>query len=97
MTEDSAFPHYTGNMSNWQAGMTLRDWFAGRAGEPPKEFVAAYKDAHPMGRIRYTYGNSDEDGSLRKHDLRLISEYHASIRSAWAASFADAMMEARKK
>lgn len=92
-----AFPHNIDDTRFKTAGMTLRDWFAGQAGEPPKEFVAAYKDAHPMGRIRYTYGSSDDDGSLRKHDLRLISEYHASIRSAWATSFADAMMEARKK
>lgn len=78
-----------------RSDMTLRDYFAGQAGEPPKEFVDAYKAAHPMGRIRYTYGNSDEDRSSRKHDLRIISEYHASIRSAWATSFADAMLAAR--
>lgn len=90
-----AFPT-DGNILRRQLGMTLRDWFAGQAGEPPNEFVDAYKSAHPIGRIRYTYGNADEDRSSRKHDLRLISEYHASIRSAWAVLYADAMMEARK-
>lgn len=76
---------------------TLRDEFAMIAGDPPSEFVSAYKDANPMGRIQYTYGYADEDRSRRKHDLTLIAKYQADMRAAWALVYADAMMEARKQ
>lgn len=75
---------------------TLRDEFAAFAGEPPSAFVTAYRESVPMGRIRYTYGNPDNDGSARRHDLKVIAEYQANMRAAWAFEFADAMMKVRK-
>lgn len=93
-TGGNAFPY----AAEWgyHDGMSLRDYFAGQAGDPPSEFVKAYREAVPMDRIRYTYGNPDNDGSARRHDKKLISEYQANLRAAWAYVFADAMLEARK-
>lgn len=77
------------------ANNSVRDYFAEKAGDPPSAFVTAYREAIPMGRIRYTYGNQDNDGSARRHDLKVIAEYQAKLRAAWAYTFADAMLEAR--
>lgn len=91
-----AFPLPPSTQGDIELGMTLRDYFAGQAGDPPSEFVKAYREAVPMDRIRYTYGCVDDDRSARRHDQKLISEYQANLRAAWAYAIADAMLEARK-
>jgi hypothetical protein len=63
--------------------MTLRDWFAGQAPEPPKQWMEIMRD-YDNGRNPH----NDPHKPARRGTAELIA--------AWNYQYADAMLKARK-